>query len=207
MPSLRGEFAESLGGRLLKRDTSIFGRRPVSKILQSGEEKGGSKLFNKVSNAIGPKTKILVGVGTAGTLNYYFGGGDDSFAGGIIKDIKNAALVVKIIFFLVIGSLIAIVGYNLLSLLVSLFKSLKKSSKKSDPQEVFNNPTYAVPDSEFGTVEESQTGGGKNNLDKYMYCLILLLGLGIHHLYDSYNTKKDKYLDLLKEKEEYDKLF
>ena len=189
-------LGESVGKKFFKKEGSEIGSRSGSKILQRE-----SKLF-------GPKTKILGGATILGGLDYYFGGGDDSFAGGIIKDIKNAAQVVKIIFYLVIVLVVVVVGYNLLSLLVSLFKS----SKKSDPQGEFHNSinsTYAVavPDSEKPTVKGSQTGGGKNNLDKYMYCLILLLGIGIHHLYDSYNTKKDKYLDLLKEKEEYDKLF
>jgi hypothetical protein len=43
-----------------------------------------------------------------------------------------------------------------------------------------------------------RAGGGKNNnLDKYMYCLILLLGIGIHHLYENYENKINQYLELI----------
>lgn len=50
---------------------------------------------------------------------------------------------------------------------------------------------------EYASVTPIGGGGKNNNLDKYMYCLILLLGIGINHLYENYENKINQYLELI----------
>ena len=106
-----------------------------------------------------------------------------------------------IIAIIILGVLLKVLG----SIISSTFdKKMNTAFDETHPYaENMNN--VAIPSSNYserpGPV--SMSGGGKNNLDKYMYCLILLLGIGIHHLYVNYEKKINQYLELIdKEKDE-----
>ena len=180
-----------------------------------------------------PKKKALVAGGVVSLAGYEYGKHTSSnpdadgecgytdivcILGKIKDDIKVGFE--EILMWTAIGLVVAVFVYALVS---GAAKSTIEAGKETfrnysnrirsngGPQGMGGDTVIAVPSTDYGvdsTINPTGVGGGgkKNNLDKYMYCLILLLGIGIHHLYENYKSKEDEYSDLLKKKEE-DKLF
>ena len=100
--------------------------------------------------------------------------------------------------------ILIIIGVILLILTVIWIKSFfpSKNSGNQQPQK-FVAPGNSSENGDGDVLSVTQGGGGKKNLDKYMYCLILLLGIGIHYLYENYEQKITQYTELIdKEKDD-----
>lgn len=202
--------------------------RAAKKAEEEAAERAAKKVekesVDKVAKKGIGKGKIALGTGSAfGLYEMITHTGDDecpldsNYPSCIVKMAKNdikgfifyilkklaEVLLLGIIIYIVITTVISLVGgvvmggksaYNYGKKRLSEFRSPPQSAK------------VALPSSNFEGEGEGKlvtmAGGGKNNLDKYMYCLILLLGIGIHHLYENYKNKINQYSGLIdKEKE------
>jgi len=160
--------------------------------------KGESGFFSKWGKR-GLYGGAIVGFFTG--INSYFSTDDpstgDCHSINLICQVESFWHKFKIVIIIVAVILLILFGLWLKSALFD-----KKEVVKQQPQ-TFVAPGNSSENGDGNVLSVTQGGGGKNDLDKYMYCLILLLGIGIHYLYENYEQKITQYTELIdKEKDD-----